>query len=284
MVTAMAPGYLDMDADVASFVQLAKGTECVVAGGLEYYVRGYRKPDQKGITWASIEMLRAGAASIWAQGASSVYLFNYDCHGPFPFRGEKRQAIQEIGDPAELVGRNKRYVITVDMNNRTSEEGGNKQLPVALAEKHNKRELQFFIADDPGKAAKDGSLDSVEMTIAASGAGKLRIQLNGRDVEPDEQSDTRLLFKTPYFVQGRNRLGVRLSAASPQSGCDGRRRGTPTVSSKPSITGAVAARPIQETSVRLRENGRSSRRMEPTCERKSCSRPVIDRRYSLSSR
>jgi hypothetical protein len=218
MVIAMAPGYLDMDADVASFVQLAKGTKCVVAGGLEYYVRGYKKPDQKGITWASIEMLRAGAASIWAQGASSVYLFNYDCHGPFPFRGEKRQAIQEIGDPVKLIGKNKRYLITVDMNNRTSEEGGNKQLPVTLAEKHNKRELQFFIADDLGKAAKNGSLDSVEMTIAASGARKLRVQMNGRDVEPDEQSDTRLLFKTPHFVQGKNVLGVRLSTESPQSG------------------------------------------------------------------
>ena len=36
MVIAMAPGYLDMDADIASFTKLTKGTDCLVAGGLEY--------------------------------------------------------------------------------------------------------------------------------------------------------------------------------------------------------------------------------------------------------
>lgn len=46
MVIPMSPGYLDMDADVAAFVQLANGSRCKVAGGLEYYVRGYEKPDQ----------------------------------------------------------------------------------------------------------------------------------------------------------------------------------------------------------------------------------------------
>jgi len=41
MVIAMAPGYLDMGADIASFVKLTKGTDYLVVGGLEYYVRGY---------------------------------------------------------------------------------------------------------------------------------------------------------------------------------------------------------------------------------------------------
>ena len=218
MVIAMAAGYLDMDADVASFVELAKGTKCAVAGGLEYYVRGYKEPDRKGITWASIDMLRAGAASIWAQGAASVYLFNYDCHGPFPFRGEKRQAIREIGDPSKLIGKNKRYLMTVDMSNRTAEEGGSKQLPVKLDEKQSRRALRFFIADDFEKAAAIGSLDSVEMTISGSGVRNLRVGIDGLDIEPDEQSDTRLLFRNPHFVQGKNRLDVRLSSERPDSG------------------------------------------------------------------
>lgn len=210
MVIAMAPGYLDMDADVASFVELAAGTKCVVAGGLEYYVRGYKEPDQPGITNASLEMLRAGAASIWAQGASSVYLFNYDCHGPFPFRGNKRQALQEIGDPKNLIGKNKRYLLTVDMNNRTLEEGGTKQLPVTLDAKIGNRTLQFLIADDLAKATQEESLDSIELTIKAGGARNLRVKVNDRDLTPTEQADSWLIFKSPPMVQGRNKIDLRL--------------------------------------------------------------------------
>ena len=217
MVIAMAPGYLDMDADVASFVKLCRETPCVVAGGLEYYVRGYEKPKQRGITWASLEMLRAGAASIWAQGASSVYLFNYDCHGPFPFRGKKRQALEEIGDPAKLIGKNKRYLITIDMNNRTAKKGGNKQLPVTLDGKKKKRTIQFFIADDLAKARQDRSLKSLEMTILAQGAANLRIRINGSAVKPSTQTSSRLVFQAPQVVQGKNRLDIEFNNGSPRA-------------------------------------------------------------------
>lgn len=208
MVIAMSPGYLDMDADIASFVKLTEGTDCLVAGGLEYYVRGYE--NRKGITWASIEMLRAGAASFWRQGASSIYLFNYDCHGPFPFRGEKRQAIQEIGDPAKLVGRDKHYLITVDMSQRTLEKGGNKQLPVVLGGKLDRQMFHLFIGDDLRDPSSAGALSSAELIISASGAGNLQIQINGHNANPQEQTDSRLLFRSSHLVQGKNQLEVRL--------------------------------------------------------------------------
>ena len=80
LVVPMSSGYLDMTADVEVFVALARRTSCKVAGGLEYYVRGYMKPGQRGITQASIQMLRAAAASFWERGVDAIYLFNYDCH------------------------------------------------------------------------------------------------------------------------------------------------------------------------------------------------------------
>ena len=218
-VIPMAAGYLDMNANVAEFVQLATGTDCVVAGGLEYYVRGYRQPNQQGITNASLEMLRAGAATIWAQGAASVYLFNYDCHGPFPFRGDKRLALQEIGDPAALVEKNKRYLVTVDMDNHTRVEGGNKQLPALLTAKDRHCGLQFFIADDLAMATTDQTLESTELTISASEVSHLQIQLNDRVLEVTGQSGARLRFKMPPIVQGSNRLEIRLNPASPQTTC-----------------------------------------------------------------
>ncbi|MEE3369989.1 MAG: hypothetical protein VX346_11650 [Planctomycetota bacterium] len=217
MVIPMAPGYLDMNANVADFVELATGTDCVVAGGLEYYVRGYKEPDQQGITNASLEMLRAGAATIWAQGAASVYLFNYDCHGPFPFRGDKRQALQEIGDPAFLVNKNKRYLVSVDMDNRTRAEGGNKQLPALLTAKDKDCHLQFLVADNLAKSNADRTLESTELTISASDVAHLQVQLNDRVLEVSEQSGTQLRFVMPPVVQGNNRLDIRLRPAAPQT-------------------------------------------------------------------
>ena len=219
MVIPMAPGYLDMNANLAEFVQLTTGTDCVVAGGLEYYVRSYRQPKQQGITNASLEMLRAGAATIWAQGATSVYLFNYDCHGPFPFRGKKRLALQEIGDPAALVKKNKRYLITVDMDNQTNAEGGNKQLPALLTAENNHCDLQFLIADDLAKATADRTLESTELTISASDVSHLQIQLNDRALLVTKQSGGQVRFAMPPVVQGNNRLDIRLHPASPQTKC-----------------------------------------------------------------
>ncbi|MCH2397960.1 MAG: hypothetical protein MK364_02540, partial [Pirellulales bacterium] len=219
MVIPMAPGYLDMNANLAEFVQLTTGTDCVVAGGLEYYVRSYRQPKQQGITNASLEMLRAGAATIWAQGATSVYLFNYDCHGPFPFRGKKRLALQEIGDPAALVKKNKCYLITVDMDNQTNAEGGNKQLPALLTAENNHCDLQFLIADDLAKATAARTLESTELTISASDVSHLQIQLNDRALLVTKQSGGQVRFAMPPVVQGNNRLDIRLHPASPQTKC-----------------------------------------------------------------
>ena len=210
MVTAMAPGYLDMDADIASFADLANGTGCVIAGGLEYYVRGYKKTDkEKSTSLATLQMLRAGAASFWAQGASSIYLFNYDCHGPFPFRGQKRQALMEVGDPARLAGRDKRYLVTVDMEVRTPEEGGDKQLPVTLDEKHDRRALHVFVADDPASARARGSTVLVQLTVTGTGVRNLQVSINGSNAEPAERSDSRLLFRSPPVVWGRNTVELR---------------------------------------------------------------------------
>jgi len=219
MVIPMAPGYLDMNANVAEFVKLASGTDCLVAGGLEYYVRGYKKPNQQGITNASLEMLRAGAATVWAQGASSVYLFNYDCHGPFPFRGDKRQALQEIGDPAALVGKDKRYLVTVDMNQRTQVEGGHKQLPVALTGKDPRCVLRFLVADDLKHAVAEQTLKSTELTVSASNVAQLRVELNQQTLAATEHKGSQLRFTMPPLVQGMNQLAIRMHPTSPQTTC-----------------------------------------------------------------
>lgn len=188
-VIPMAPGYLDMNADVRSFVKLARGTTCRVAGGLEFYQRNYATDPNKpwAIGQATIELLRAAASGYWQEGARGIYLFNYDCHGPFPLRGKKRQALREIGDPATLAGKDKHYVVTLDMRLRTPEAGGDKQLPADLAEDGAERRFTFTIGDDLASAEQEGLLHKLTLRVTFDKGLDIvrlvriiRFRLNGR--------------------------------------------------------------------------------------------------------
>ena len=68
----MDNAYLDMGAEIAAFRKLAEGTSCRIGGGLERFSKLYG--------YAGNDMLYAAASSFWHQGASCIYLFNYDCH------------------------------------------------------------------------------------------------------------------------------------------------------------------------------------------------------------
>ena len=84
----MHGAYLDMGADVRGFVEMAQGTRCRIGGGLEHLAKGYRH--------AGPDMLHAAALSFWHQGASCIYLFNYDCHrqlgGDLPYTSSRDQS------------------------------------------------------------------------------------------------------------------------------------------------------------------------------------------------
>ena len=131
--------------DVEKAVSQAAHQKVYVYSGFDSTT--YTVSTQQGIERNPQSVMRAVALNGYQQGAAGVYLFNYDCHGAFPFRGDKRQALQEIGDPAALIGKDKRYLVTVDMNHRTREQGGNKQLPVQLTANNKHRALQLFIAE-----------------------------------------------------------------------------------------------------------------------------------------
>ena len=208
LCTAMASGYLDHSADIASFVKLAKGTKCKIAGGLEYYVRGYRKPKQQGITWATLPMLRAGASAFYQQGADCIYLFNYDCHGRFPFRGDKRQALKEIGDRKMLVNTDKRYIVTVDMSRKTRDLGGDKQLP-ALLGKASLERIKMVVGDDLDAALKGNRLQSTTLRIEAT-KDNLSLVVNGKPTKLTKEGRF-LVAKNPPVKQGNNQLRLTLA-------------------------------------------------------------------------
>ena len=220
LVVPMSSGYLDMTADVEVFVALARRTNCKVAGGLEYYVRGYMKPEQRGITQASIQMLRAGAASFWERGVDAIYLFNYDCHGPFPFRDEKRQALKEIHDPTRLAGTDQRYFVTTEMNLRLPAGAGYKQLPQELKTSGSSSTFTLFVGDDVPTAATKQDPRRCRLLLRTSlpeqATTTLSFRYNQQQLQPTLRRGGLFVFDDPPARRGRNTLIVTLTSPPPE--------------------------------------------------------------------
>ncbi len=212
MVVPMDSGYLDMTAPVEQFVALAKGTRCKVAGGLEYYIRGYIKPKQQGITQASLERLRAAAASFWNRGVDAIYLFNYDCHGPFPFRGPKRQALNEIHDPARLAGTDQHYFVTREMSQKTPVGTGYKPLPAELDQKGKPSRFTLHIGDDvpvePSRQDPRRGRLIVRTSLSPKVDATLKFVVNGKRIEPTLRKGTVFFFDQPPMHRGTCTLEI----------------------------------------------------------------------------
>jgi len=212
MVVPMDGGYLDMTAPVEQFVALARGTRCKVAGGLEYYIRGYVKPKQQGITQASLERLRAAAASFWSRGVDAIYLFNYDCHGPFPFRDQKRQALNEIHDPARLAGTDQHYFVTREMSRETPVGSGYKQLPAELKQDGTVSRFTIAIGDDVPKKPTDTDPRSTRLVVRTTLSPKvdatLKFVVNGTRIEPTLRKGTVFFFDQPPMRKGTCTLEI----------------------------------------------------------------------------
>ena len=208
----MQGGYLDMGADISGFVELARGTRSKIGGGLEHHAKGYRH--------AGPDMLYAAAQSFWHQGASSIYLFNYDCHrqhgGDFPYTPEEIRVLKEIHDPKIIARKNKRYCVTVDMRLLTPEEGGLKPLPLEITTAGDPKTFTIWVGDDIESAQRDDI--PVEMWLRftfAKGVDEKQqivVELNGKTLGGGRRIDaptcTTWHFPVDHVGQGKNKLRV----------------------------------------------------------------------------
>lgn len=199
--------YLDQGTDVRSVTEAAKGTGILISGGLEYSVRDYGGH-------ASIEMLRAAASAYWYQGADSLYLFNYDCHGPFPLRGDKRQALVEIADPKLLLYKNKHYFITKDVDRLLPSESGDKQLPFLLEKAGDAQRFDFVVGDDLAEAEAIGMLKAVRLRVTVKEhdpkTQQVQIRLNDQEPGLPQVNGNVLVFGYAPARQGANHVDVSL--------------------------------------------------------------------------
>ena len=219
----MDPGRLDMDADVRGFVAAAQGTSCKVAGGLYPGAYGYGDDMQDGsFRMATIEMLRAAAMSFYAQGASCLYTFNYDCarsKGPTnPYTDDELRKLNEVGDAALIARKNKRYTVTVDYLTEFSGEAESRyrQLPALLPAPGAQRKFTFYVGDDLAAAKRDGTLQAVRLNLNIDGFNALgdvvAVRLNGQELQKEHSlfRPRRLLFPGDLVKQGLNELVISL--------------------------------------------------------------------------
>ncbi len=216
MIAPATRGYLDISADLTPFVELARGTGVEISGGLsDLYVRDYTGSKTGR---ASLEMLRAAAAAAWQAGATSLHLFNYDCHATGKgkpgvlFSPEELQALKEIGDPALIARKDKHYYVTREMGGLTPEAGGEMQLPTEMV-RGDTRELRFLVGDDVAPAKADGVLESASLLVSLNGYDRwdddLRVSLNGRRLRGRFEGDA-LRFEGVTPKQGKNLLSLNL--------------------------------------------------------------------------
>jgi hypothetical protein len=221
----MWSGRLDMEADVRGFVEAAQGTSCQIAGGLVGSSYGYgHLPDHDSGPWrnATIEMLRAAAMSYYHQGASCIYLFNYDCQRfggrDKPYSAEEIQALKEIGDVDLIARKNKRYVVSFDHLTRFSgkRESTRMQLPAVLKAVGDERRFTFNIGDDMGSAERDGVLEEVRLRLTIDGyrapGDGVAVRLNKEKLKMDFSSwrPQALMFSGIPVQQGMNELLISL--------------------------------------------------------------------------
>ena len=133
-------------------VDLTDGTGCDVYPTLQRAVRGLDIADNRFDpssleVHASIEQLRAGAASFWERGADGIYmLFLKWPHGP-----EQRTIFTEAHDPDLLKRKPKSYVVRRH-DDLSAQFGYESQLKATLEEGAGPQTVRLYLADDPAEA------------------------------------------------------------------------------------------------------------------------------------
>ncbi len=213
LIIPMNGGYLEMGAEIAAFTEIAEGTSCRIGGGLERLAKGYG--------YAGNDMLYAAASSFWHQGASSIYLFNYDCHrlrqGNESYTPDEVQLLREIQDPNLIARKNKRYTVDVDMRLRTPEQGGELPLPCELDAARRSRTFTLQVGDDIESARRDRALADTWLRVTCAGSvpdGTASVSLNGERLDGIHRlglpATTTLTCRDLPVMQGENRIEVSL--------------------------------------------------------------------------
>lgn len=216
----MDGAYFDMGSEIAAFTDLAQGTSCRIGGGMERLAKTYG--------YVGNDMLYAAASSYWHQGASCIYLFNYDCHrqeirNNAAYTPEEVQLLREVQDPQLIARKNKRYTVSVDMSLNTPEQGGEMPLPFELDTEGRSESFSIHVGDDIESAQKDQAVADtwLRVTYAQYSPEVLTaVSLNGRSLGTGHRIElpftTTVTYRDIPVAQGLNQLNVSLEGLGAQ--------------------------------------------------------------------
>ncbi len=205
-------------------VNLADGSDCRIYPTLQRAVLGLDIADNrmqpKSLELhASVEQLRAAAASFWDRGADGIYmLFLKWPHGP-----EQRAIFTEAHDPDLLRPKPKTYVVRRD-DDESAQFGYESQLKATLEEGDAPKSVRLYLADDPTQAFAALRLRLIWSTTLDT----LSLEVNGSSLSLDNARRTELdaylaawleIDLSPgVLVRGWNDIALSLDARPPGLG------------------------------------------------------------------
>ena len=164
--------------------------------------------------YATIEQLRAAAASFWARDIDGLYTWFMG----WPHGDTERAFLSEMGDPDLIDEKNKTY-FALRRSQEPDNPGYDAPLPItiAAADPDDRHLLQLYIADDITASAHVSSVTlSIKVTNLIMG-DELSILLNGQSVL--DQSVTRdFAHNTPHIAPRGLDLQFQLRDVLPRQG------------------------------------------------------------------
>jgi hypothetical protein len=224
------PSVLDQDLPLDWIVEAAHASDVSVYGFLHPdQVDGTRQFDPR--KYATTEMMRAAAANYVDRGVDGLYTWFL----PWPFGGEQRAWLTEMGDWTALKRGAKHYVLRRRHPDAT-EIGYDAPLPVQIPFGHpgQLHEIPFYVSDDLEAEAHRVQRVTLRMNIADTvSADRLTLLLNGVSLEGERCVRSMCTVLEPYKGiwlefdlvrvrprQGRNVLALSLDERPLDLECD----------------------------------------------------------------
>jgi hypothetical protein len=153
------------------------------------------------------EQMRSVAAGFWALGADGFYLFNY---GGVKDSDPRRRCLDEIGDPAALVGLDKRFVADTGCSiNYVGHTNPPSQFPRRIVGSHP---VELVVGDDLAGGPSVRATLFVKVTEVPEDES-IAIRVNGRQLPADrvarpDESTFHIDVPPGFFTRGINHVQV----------------------------------------------------------------------------
>ena len=178
-VTPSAGGPSVTNPFFAPFLDMARGTECLIYGCTSEMLDGRWAPN-----WGPppAGTLRAGALNAWREGVDGIYLYNFNVQ----VQANRRDdfiLLGQLGNAATLEFADKTYMLT-SCHNKPHLEIYEYQLPLELDPRPSGpgKSVHFFVGDDLARARKLKLLESLFLAVRTSAPCDEEVEflLNGR--------------------------------------------------------------------------------------------------------